>query len=169
MYVRSRGVRGLGQTPAAATVAQTIQKVEGYYPGTLAYTNNNPGNLIFVGQAGATQGAGGFAAFPSYDAGYQALLNQIQNYSNRGLTIQQMMDIYAPATQAGNNPTLYAQTIATSLGVTPDTLLSDALAETGSPSDTSVLADTSGTSTGIDPTLAIGGALLAGLLLYQLA
>jgi hypothetical protein len=52
---------GLGTTssPNAAIIANTIQQVEGYYPGSLAYTNNNPGNLIFVGQAGATQGAGG--------------------------------------------------------------------------------------------------------------
>ena len=168
MYVR----RGMGSvSPSADTIAQTIQKVEGYYPGTLAYTNNNPGNLIYVGQAGATPGAGGFAAFPSYDAGYQALLNQIQNYANRGLTIDQMMAIYAPATQAGNNPGLYAQTIASSLGVTPDTLVSDALAGTGSNASlTSDIPDTSGVDTSgtIDPSLLIGGALLAGLVLYQL-
>jgi len=35
--------------------------------------------------------------------------------------------------------------------------------------DTTGAVDTSGASTGIDPTLAIGGALLAGLLLYQMA
>jgi hypothetical protein len=125
---------GLGTTssPNAAIIANTIQQVEGYYPGSLAYTNNNPGNLIFVGQAGATQGAGGFASFPSYDAGYQALLNQIQNYANRGLTIDQMMNLYAPAGQGSNNPTAYANTIAGALGVSTDTTVANALAGAGS-------------------------------------
>jgi hypothetical protein len=131
---------GLGTTssPNAAIIANTIQQVEGYYPGSLAYTNNNPGNLIFVGQAGATQGAGGFASFPSYDAGYQALLNQIQNYANRGLTIDQMMNLYAPAGQGNNNPTAYASTIASALGVSTDTTVANALAGAGSTADTGI-------------------------------
>jgi hypothetical protein len=128
---------GTSSSPNAAVIASTIQQVEGYYPGTLAYTNNNPGNLIYVGQAGATPGAGGFAAFPSYDAGYQALLNQIQNYANRGLTIDQMMNLYAPAGQGTNNPTAYANTIASALGVSTDTTVADALAGAGSTADTS--------------------------------
>jgi hypothetical protein len=129
---------GLGTTssPNAALIASTIQQVEGYYPGSLAYTNNNPGNLIYVGQTGATPGAGGFAAFPSYDAGYQALLNQIQNYANRGLTIDQMMNLYAPAGQGSNNPTAYANTIASALGVSTDTTVADALAGAGMASGT---------------------------------
>jgi hypothetical protein len=118
----------LSSSPALTTIASTIQTVEGYYPGTYAYVNNNPGNLIYVGQAGATLGTGGFASFPTYDAGYQALLNQIQLYANKGMTIQDMMNVYAPAGQGGNNPTSYANTVATALGVSPDTLVSDALA-----------------------------------------
>jgi hypothetical protein len=142
-------------TPGASTIASTIQQVEGYYPGTLAYKNNNPGNLIFVGQAGATPGAGGFAAFPSYDAGYQALLNQIQNYANRGLTIQQMMNIYAPATDnngnpTGNNPTLYANQIASALGVSTDTTVAAALGG-GTTADTS--SSTGGTDSMTIPSL----------------
>ncbi len=162
--------RGFGQLfSPAQTIAQTIQQVEGYYPGSLAYTNHTPGNLIYVGQAGATQGAGGFAAFPSYDAGYQALLNQIQNYASRGLTIQEMMNLYAPAGQGSNNPTAYASMIASALGTTPDTSLSDVLngADTSSidtSADTSVIDLSS-----VDPTVLMGGALLAGFLLYQLA
>jgi hypothetical protein len=118
----------LSSSPALTTIASTIQTVEGYYPGTYAYVNNNPGNLVYVGQAGATLGSGGFASFPTYDAGYQALLNQIQLYANKGMTIQDMMNVYAPAGQGGNNPTSYANTVATALGVSPDTLVSDALA-----------------------------------------
>jgi hypothetical protein len=138
--------RGLGQaTNGAAVIAATIQKVEGYsgpstqYPnGTLAYQNNNPGNLIYVGQAGATQGPPMpgtqyyYATFPSYQDGYNALLNQINTYGSQGLTINQMMAKYAPATDAngnptGNNPTAYANQIASSLGVSPDTTVASAI------------------------------------------
>jgi hypothetical protein len=107
------------------TIAQAIQQQEGYYPGSLAYTNNNPGNLIFVGQSGAVQGAGGFAKFPDYSTGYRALLNQIQLYASRGMTIQDMMNVYAPAGQGSNDPTAYAATIAAAVGASPDTPLTD--------------------------------------------
>jgi hypothetical protein len=175
MYVRSRGFGAVSTNPGIQTIAATIQQVEGYYPGSLAYTNNNPGNLIYVGQAGATPGAGGFAAFPSYDAGYQALQNQIQNYANRGLTIDQMMAIYAPAGQGSNNPSSYAATIANNLGVSTDTPLSAAIAGASPPSGSSFLdslssdftdlTDSSASGT-IDPMLLWGGVLLAALGLY---
>lgn len=105
------------------SIAQSIQQQEGYYPGSLAYINNNPGNLIYAGQSGATRGANGYAAFSSYSAGYQALLNQIQLYASRGMTIQDMMNVYAPAGQGSNDPVAYAQTIAQSVGASPGTPL----------------------------------------------
>ena len=135
---------GLGD--AASTIAAAIQTQEGYYPGTIAYTNNNPGNLICANQTGGIGCNKGFEVFPDYATGDQALLAQIQNYANRGLTINQMMAIYAPATDAngnpipGNNPTLYAQNIANVLGVDPNTPLTTALAS--SPGSTGTIADT---------------------------
>lgn len=130
-----RGLGALGtiqvlDPTTVSTIANTITKVEGYFtPGTpgypngsLAYQNNNPGNLVYAGQAGASPGAGGFAYFPTLAAGQQALQNQIQLYAAQGMSIQDMMNIYAPASN-GNDPTGYAQTIANSLGVTPDTSL----------------------------------------------
>lgn len=122
------GALGLGVVqvlaPAqTATIASTIQKVEGYYPGSVAYRNNNPGNLVYVGQAGATGAdANGFAIFPDYATGLQALNNQIQLYAARGLSIQGMMQIYAPASD-GNDPNSYAAQVAGALGVDPSTSL----------------------------------------------
>ena len=148
---------GLGQASGAATIAATIQQMEGYYPGTPAYTNNNPGNLMYVGQAGATKRpTSSFAVFPDYDSGYQALLSQIQNYANRGLTIQQMMNIYAPATDnngnpiPGNNPTLYATTIANALGMSPGDSVSTAIGAGGA---LATSLSTSGTDSMAIPTL----------------
>lgn len=127
---RRAGLRGLGAVvqvlpgSTVQTIALTIQNVEGYYPGSLAYQNNNPGNLVYAGQPGATPGAGGFARFASYQDGLNALNDQIQLYAGRGLTIQQMMNIYAPASD-GNNPNAYAGQIANTLGVSADTSLAD--------------------------------------------
>jgi hypothetical protein len=205
MYVRrrGRGFGGLGATAGVATIAATIQQIEGYYPGSLAYTNNNPGNLIYLPSSsiqssnGATPGASGFAAFPTYQDGLNALYAQIQAYGTQGLTISQMMAKYAPATDAngnptGNNPTAYANSIASSLGVSPDTPVAAAIsgssggdvytADTGDwwttditqPLDTDLsdlssdLSDSGGDSgsSGVDPVLLAGGVVLAALALY---
>ena len=126
-----RGLSGLGAVTqvldpsTTATIAGVIQQQEGWYPGSVAYRNNNPGNLIYAGQAGATRGADGFAVFDSYSDGLAALNNQLQLYAGRGMSISDMMNVYAPATQAGNNPTLYASRIADALGVDPSTRLAD--------------------------------------------
>jgi hypothetical protein len=115
--------------------------------GTLAATNNNPGNLRFTGQDGATQGTGGFAKFSSPEAGYQALINDltskmtgqsgltIPDGTNAGQTlsgsstIEDLIRVYAPSSD-NNDPTSYAQKIADTLGLTSDTQLSNV-----SPSD----------------------------------
>jgi len=129
-FVDIRGLRGLGVAQildqgTVEAIAAAIQQQEGYYPGSLAYKNNNPGNLIYVGQYGAVSGEGGFAKFPTYQDGLQALYNQIQLYASRGLTIQGMMDIYAPAGHGTNDPNLYALNVATAVESSPDTLLTD--------------------------------------------
>lgn len=178
-----RGLSGLGAVTqvldpsTTATIAGVIQTQEGWYPGSVAYRNNNPGNLIYAGQAGATRGADGFAVFDSYDAGLAALNNQLQLYAGRGMTIQDMMNVYAPATQAGNNPTLYASRIASALGVSPDTSLlslssSSAVLPAGSATDVVTDAGTFSLESllpagGVASPILLGvGAGVLGLVLY---
>lgn len=143
------------------TIAQAIQQQEGYYPGSLAYTNNNPGNLIYAGQSGAVQGSGGFAKFPDYSTGHQALLNQIQLYASRGMTIQDMMNVYAPAGQGSNDPTAYAATVAAAVGASPDTLLTD-LGGLSPVSPGSFMTSLNPNSPGFSPG-ALGTVLIGGL------
>jgi hypothetical protein len=153
------GMQGLGvtnvtPTPAMIQLAQAIQTQEGYYPGSLAYQNNNPGNLVYAGQPGASPGAGGFAAFDTYEDGLQALYNQLNLYANgtcgacggQPLTIAQMTAIYAPAGQGSNNPTAYANNISAAVGADPNTQLSDLFNGTPSstPASTDVLNPASG-------------------------
>jgi hypothetical protein len=91
----------------------------------LAEQNNNPGDLRFAGQEGATQGKGGFAAFATPEAGIGALLNQVQTNINRTPN-ENLIDFsskYAPASD-GNNVGQYASNLANQLGVSPMTPIS---------------------------------------------
>lgn len=108
---------------------------------TLAGKNNNPGNLRFTGQSGASQGVGGFAKFDSPQAGFQALVddltykmtgqssNKIPDGVHKGQklsqnsTLEDLIRIYAP-TADSNAPSSYAQAVATDLGISITTNLS---------------------------------------------
>lgn len=132
MYVRAgariRGYRrGLGQL---TTIATAIETQEGYYPGSLAYVNNNPGNLMAAGQPGCTATAAGFCDFATFADGWNALLNQISLDASRGLTISQFTAKYAPAS-AGNDPTTYADNLAAAVGLSPDDSLAAAISQDG--------------------------------------
>ncbi|EFB4184469.1 hypothetical protein [Escherichia coli] len=84
--------------------------------------NNNPGNLNFAGQKGATLESGPnarFASFPTMLEGIAALDRQVILYLKRGKnTIDQIIDIYAPSSD-GNNTSSYKSYLAqyTGLGV----------------------------------------------------
>lgn len=84
-----------------------------------ASRNNNPGNLKYVGQGGATLGAGGFAKFDTPEAGYQALLEQIKLDQGRGLTLAQFVNKYAPSSE--NDTKTYVSQIVDALGVPENT------------------------------------------------
>jgi hypothetical protein len=124
-------VRGIG---TLQQVVSTITTTESARPQL-----NNPGNLIYVGQAGASPSSYTFvgtdgrtyalAQFSTPDAGEAALENQIQIDANQGMTIQQFANSYAPAGN-GNNPTAYAQYIANAAGVGVNDPLSTAITTT---------------------------------------
>lgn len=84
--------------------------------------NNNPGNLNFAGQKGATLESGPnarFASFPTMLEGIAALDRQVMLYLERGKnTIDQIIDIYAPSSD-GNNTSTYKSYLSqyTGLGV----------------------------------------------------
>jgi hypothetical protein len=156
---------GMGQL---STVASAIQTQEGYYPGSLSYVNNNPGNLMAAGQPGCTATSSGFCSFPTFAQGWQALLNQISLDASRGMSISDFTASYAPAS-AGNDPVTYAQNIANAVGLSPSDSLSDAISgdtsDDGS-SDVSSLSDESGD----DTLLYVGLGLVAGAVaLFALA
>ncbi|PRP68615.1 hypothetical protein BUE93_21485 [Chromobacterium amazonense] len=81
--------------------------------------NNNPGNLQYVGQAGAVKegGAGGrFAVFATPQAGLDAMAQQLKRYANSGLTsISDIANKWAPASE--NNTAAYVAAVAKRMGV----------------------------------------------------
>lgn len=141
-----------GRLGDITTLASAIQKMEGYYPGSLAYTNNNPGNLVYNGQAGATKSCSSngycYASFPTYDAGYQALLNQIQGQAANGQNLQQFIWQYAPPCPKsgqvpnasgicpdgtrGNDTSAYLNSLQSATGATADTPLTSIITSSGS-------------------------------------
>lgn len=143
LYVRlpvvRRVRRGVGDINA---LAAGIQTMEGYIPpnskypqGSLAFQNNNPGNIMYIGQPGAVLGAGGFAKWPSYDAGYQGLLNQINGNAASGMTLRQFVCHYAgcdldctKCPPGANDTTVYVDQLKKATGASDDTLLTDIIA-----------------------------------------
>ena len=122
------GLRGLG---GIDTLAATVQKVEGYYPpGTPGYPNGSVNN---------------YAKFPTYAAGYQALLNQIQYQATpgyrspatgqiypQGQNLSEFINTYAPAADS-NNPSAYLATLVQATGYPADTLLSTVISGAAAP------------------------------------
>lgn len=123
-----------------STWAQAIATFEGFSSsGSRAQRNNNPGNLKYAGQAGATgQDSGGFAIFPDVATGFQALYAQLAKYvsSFPSFTILQAMARYlgqtVPTNNAQGNAFTYATFVANALGVTVDSTIGDLAAAAAS-------------------------------------
>jgi hypothetical protein len=88
----------------------------------LGKKNNNPGNLRYVGQKGAIEGAGGFAKFSTPEAGFMALLNQVSLDAKRGHTIETFINKYAPLNE--NDTELYIKQLSEAIGADRNTPIS---------------------------------------------
>ncbi|WP_393950375.1 lytic transglycosylase [Kluyvera intermedia] len=87
--------------------------------------NNNPGNLNFAGQAGASleRPGGRFARFESSFDGLRALSRQLMLYAVRGInSVDKIISTWAPPTD-NNNTAAYIQSVSQRLGVNPQAAL----------------------------------------------
>ena len=108
-----------------ADLSQAMFGVEGVNPHFTP--NNNPGNLVFAGQNGAVLGAGGFAKFPTYDAGVAAAQAQITLDLTRGTditgrpttTLSELIKSWSTTDQS-----TYISTVAANTGIDPNADLS---------------------------------------------
>ncbi|EOZ7397093.1 lytic transglycosylase catalytic [Escherichia coli] len=83
--------------------------------------NNNPGNLNFAGQAGASleRPGGRFARFETAFDGLRALARQLMLYAGRGInSVEKIISTWAPAAD-NNNTTAYIRAVSQRLGVDP--------------------------------------------------
>ena len=85
----------------------------------MSVVNNNPGNLRMAGQAGATEGKGGFAAFETPQAGLQALRRQVAlDTQERGMNLSQFLSKYAPPSE--NDTQKYIDFVSRKTGLDPE-------------------------------------------------
>lgn len=100
----------------------TVQHREG----DLNWRNNNPGNIragSFANSQGAIGSAGGFAVFPTLQAGRTAMQNLLFNSpAYAGTTIAEAISNYAPPSQ--NNTADYIKTVSSALGLPSNTPMS---------------------------------------------
>ena len=113
--------------------------------GDRPYRNNNPGNLRYMGRTGADRardaGAlgvenGGFAMFPSVEAGEHALAAAIDQGAASRRSLSSFLNQYAPPADH-NNTAGYVAIVAAALGVSASATI-DAL----TPAQRSILAQT---------------------------
>lgn len=115
-------------------MAEAIRDKEGFYPGSRAWRNNNPGNLKFADQREATgYDNKHFARFRTMQDGWNALIRQIElvatNRSKaypKDCTMLQFFQTYAPDND-GNNSHAYAEEVCATLGVNLETKLLELL------------------------------------------
>ena len=93
--------------------------------GSMAWRDNNPGNIIagpFATSQGAIGSNNGFAVFPDVATGTAALTTLLESSSYQSLSVDAAIAKYAPPSQ--NNTASYQATIETQLGVSGSTPLS---------------------------------------------
>lgn len=154
--ITRRAAFGLGlvspSSPIVQQLAAAINRQEG------AMKNNNPGNLVYVGQPGAIGAdSRGFAIFPTLAAGQAAEANQIALDINRGscasgaplATLTDLINCWSTTDQAA-----YVANVSQWTGIDPNTVLNSVGAGTVSVDET---------STGFDLTDPATLALISGL------
>jgi hypothetical protein len=128
---KERRARGVSASSAASDgIGSSVVTGEIAIPESsrIAKEHNNPGNLKFAGQTGATEGedaqdGGKWAKFESPEAGVEALREQIELDAGRGQTVREFVTKYAPP--GSNDTETYIKQAAEALRADPDDKLSN--------------------------------------------
>lgn len=133
-------VDGQKDNPTKRNFCLAIQEYEGYFApgenpkhpnGSFSWRNNNPGNLRYANQVGSTGENRGFAVFPDYETGFNALMRQVElaisgksRVYSPEMDLIQFFNVYAPSSD-NNNPFAYADFVAKKLGVSREFKIKD--------------------------------------------
>jgi len=113
--------------PPVSKLARLIAQQEGFgKPGAIPTTHHNPGDLRHSPHSQhSPDKPNAIGAIDTDEHGWQDLERQLHLYANQGMTLAQMVAVYAPPTE--NNTGAYLRFITTGLGLPPTALVSDAL------------------------------------------
>jgi hypothetical protein len=113
---------------ARTRLAQLIAEQEGFgRPGTIPTTDNNPGDLRHSPHSShAAEDPNAIGKIDTVEDGWADLERQLELDAARGLTLEQTIYLWAPASD-GNDPAAYLQFVCAGLGLPPETPLSQAL------------------------------------------
>ena len=108
-------------------LARLIASEEGFgIPGAQPTHKNNPGDLRHAPHASHEgEGPNDIGIEPTLADGWADLERQLQLYAERGLTLAQMVDAYAP--QVENNSVAYLDYLCRGLNLPPETPVAEAL------------------------------------------
>jgi hypothetical protein len=110
--------------PAVTRLAQLIAREEGFgISGTKPTRDHNPGDLEHAPHVQAWDGKIGIE--PDDDQGWADLERQLELYAARGMTLRNVIAIYAPPNE--NDSARYLAFIVDGLGMAPDDQVADAL------------------------------------------
>ena len=116
---------------------QAVKEHEGWYPGSRAFRNHNPGNFrcsALMTDLGAIRCDDNFSVFADDASGWNALVqfvtyackNELRAYKDK--TIYGFFEVYAPSGD-NNTPRRYAEIVAAAVGVSPDSKMAALLEE----------------------------------------
>ncbi|MEI6864339.1 MAG: hypothetical protein WCK46_03205, partial [Candidatus Adlerbacteria bacterium] len=99
--------------------------------GSIAWRNNNPGNMIsgITGYPSIGSNAG-FAVFPDYQTGFDAMVANLQTRQYQATTVAGALQLWAPGGGVGNdpgginNPAAYAAFVQRETGISANTPMS---------------------------------------------
>ena len=131
------------QTEIIDRIAGAIAVIEGFYDDpakckrlgnpypNIPQRNNNPGNIWDGLGKGKTRriwpslpiDGSGFVIYPSAEAGFAALRNDIKIKINKGMTLKQIIYMYAPPSE--NNTKAYLEGVAKSTNLPIDAVLKE--------------------------------------------
>ena len=109
------------------TLAEAIAHQEGFFvAGSKPNRQNNPGDLRHApGESHEGMDPNAVGEFANAEEGWAALNRQLNLYASRGLTIEQMIQEYAPPSE--NNSQAYLQAVCNLVSCHPTDLVSQVL------------------------------------------